>query len=296
MKVLFFSGSDFSLPLVEKLIELGHTVGIVTNPTVELRGKLIKNKLVITAEKNTLFLWQPISLRKIDSQEVISICSCYDIAIVASYGKIIPQLVLDQFQFGAINWHPSLLPLYRGPTPVQTSIANGDTTTGLTWIKMDDKMDEGNIVLQRTIQIENLDTFSSVITKAVEAGIETVEKVLSLSTHLETGTPQDSTQATYTSMLKRNSGLLQPLDHLSVQIVNCIRAYSVFPKTFVDGGDLGIVRLDVVKISDNIPLIFKKYGIFMLTDLHQLYLKTKDGYLQILKITLKDGKQKQFLV
>jgi methionyl-tRNA formyltransferase len=298
MKIVYFSGSDFTLPILEQLIRSGHTVKLVTNPDTLLRGKLLINKLKQYAISESILVWQPISVRKVLHETMIEQCSGYDTAIVASYGKILPKTLLNLFPLGAINWHPSLLPLYRGPTPVQTALLDGATNIGLTWIEMDDKMDEGNIILQKEIPISTGDNFGLVIDKAVKLGVETLHTVLDLVEKHAKGTyvyiPQDHTAATYTTMLTKDMGTIYPSALPAVSIERMVRAYSAFPKTVFAHPVYASIRIDKASVPYGVVTIDDTDGILAHGNVDNrpaCLLLTQDGYLQLDKITLAGGKQ-----
>ena len=128
-----------------------------------------------------------------------------DLIIVASYGKIIPKEILEIPKYGALNVHPSLLPKYRGPSPIQTTILNGDKETGVTIMLMDEKMDHGPILCQRELEFSIFNfQFSKLHDKLAELGvkllIETIPKWIKGEIKTK---PQDHSKATYTKILKR---------------------------------------------------------------------------------------------
>jgi methionyl-tRNA formyltransferase len=130
----------------------------------------------------------------------------YRIAVLASFGIIVPDAFLNIFELGILNIHPSLLPKYRGPTPVQTAILSGDEKTGVSIIKLDPKLDHGPILVQSEQIIEPADTSESLYKKLFKLGAELLVEALPnyLSGELEPS-EQEHSKATYTEPLTRES-------------------------------------------------------------------------------------------
>jgi methionyl-tRNA formyltransferase len=154
---------------------------IVTQPDRENHGKILKNPISQWAESNQVKLFQP---EKINQQvEIFNSLieeNNIDMAILASYGQILSQKVLNSTRFGFLNWHPSLLPKYRGPTPMQTVLLNGEKETGLTWLEMTKEMDAGDIWLQIKTALTSTVTFPELADQMGLLGSETWSLALSL--------------------------------------------------------------------------------------------------------------------
>lgn len=154
-----------------------------------------------------------------------------EVAVLAAFGKILPKSVLEHFKYGILNIHPSLLPKYRGPSPVQTAILNGDRKTGVTVIKLDGKMDHGPILAQEKAEIEDNDTSETMYKKLFPLGAKLIaqnlEKYVKGDAKL---IPQSHINATYTKMLKRESGffdLANPPSSEKLELM--IRAFYPWP-------------------------------------------------------------------
>ena len=162
MKVIFFGTPDFAVPFLYKLINSDEIkiVGVVCQ-----KDKPVARKSVITppatktlAIKHNIPVYQFNSLKKDDVKNTLSEINA-DMYIVVAYGKIIPQSILDIPKFGSINVHPSLLPKYRGPSPMQEAILNGDKQTGVSIMLLDSGMDTGPILEQISIDLDSNDTY-----------------------------------------------------------------------------------------------------------------------------------------
>ncbi len=130
-----------------------------------------------------------------------------DAIVVVAYGKMLPKIVLDIPVLGCVNLHASLLPKYRGPSPISSSILNGDTVTGISTILMDAGMDTGDVLMMEEIPIFSTDTAGSLHDRMLEPGARLVVKTLTLMAEGKISpAPQDHAQATYTRLLKKENG------------------------------------------------------------------------------------------
>jgi len=173
-----------------------------------------------------------------------------ELGVLASFGAVIPKKVLDLFPKGVLNLHPSLLPKYRGSSPVQTAILNGEKRTGLTIIKMDEKIDHGPIVTQFEEEILPVDTAESLYYRLFSAGAKILKTILSayLEGRIQLRS-QDHSQATYTKKLTREDGKIdwqKPTEYLD----RFIRAMFPWPAAWTE-----------VKITRNSQLVTLKLKI-----------------------------------
>jgi len=228
VKLIFFGTSEFALPALKKLYEEDFKiVGVVTQPDrpagrdLRPQGSPVKEE----AAKLKLPILQPSSLKienlklEIDSP---------DIAIVASYGLIIPKEVLDWPKYGCLNIHPSLLPKYRGPSPIQTAILDGQHETGVTIMKLDEKMDHGPIIAQETLPILRKG-FTKLHDELARLGAKTLIDALPKYADGELKpVPQDDSKATTTKMINKDMGKVDW--HKSADIIERqVRAYDGWP-------------------------------------------------------------------
>lgn len=157
-KIIFFGTEDNSLATLQRLVEHGFSVAaVITKPDAARgRGQKITEPPVKTyAKQHEIPVWQPDKLREI----IDNIKNLQPIAgVLVSYGKIIPQSVIDLFEPGIINIHPSLLPRWRGPSPIEAAISHRDEKTGVTIMKLDARMDGGPIYAQEKIQLDQTET------------------------------------------------------------------------------------------------------------------------------------------
>jgi methionyl-tRNA formyltransferase len=178
LKMVFFGSSEFSVPVLEKLISMKYSweyyvTGIVTLPDRPSQRGLAE-KATHVSELASEYKIPVIKPAKLKDQSTIDQIKAWepDIIILASYRKIIPQVLLDIPRFGWLNVHPSLLPLYRGPSPIQSAIIDGLDETGITIMKMNARLDEGEIVSQAPFSILPEDTYASLREKmAYQSGL-----------------------------------------------------------------------------------------------------------------------------
>lgn len=154
-----------------------------------------------------------------------------DLAVVAAYGRILTKNELNAPKYGCINIHPSLLPKYRGPTPVQAAILNGDKKTGVTIIKLDEEVDHGPIIAQTEEPIFPTDTSEILYERLFKKGAELIAQNVNkyIKGQLKT-TPQDHSKATFTKPLTRTDGYIDISDTISFEKLDrMIRAYHPWP-------------------------------------------------------------------
>ncbi|MFP3974600.1 MAG: methionyl-tRNA formyltransferase [Dehalococcoidia bacterium] len=207
MRIVFMGTPEFSVPALKKLIASEHDIIAVYTQMDKPagRGKAPTPPPVKkVAEENGLTVFQPKSLRD-EAGRLRSLAP--DIIVVAAFGQILPQSVLDIPGLGGLNIHPSLLPKYRGASPIASAILSGNEETGVTIMLMDTGMDTGPILAQRRIPIDSEDTAESLEGKLAEAGAELLMKALpEWAEGRITPQPQRDEEANYTSPLSKADG------------------------------------------------------------------------------------------
>ena len=165
-----------------------------------------------------------------------------DAAVLVAYGRIIPQKIIDLFPLGIINLHPSLLPKYRGPTPIETPIVNGDKMSGVSIMQLSAGMDDGPVYAQREFPIESdddkFDVYDKVTAISTDLFFDVLPSILDGSLRPK---PQDDTQATYCNLLKKSDGILDPNSLTALEAERRVRAYLGFPKTKLSIGDQSLI-------------------------------------------------------
>lgn len=230
--IVFFGTDEFSAASLRELIAKGFTIGaVVTKPDSRKgRGRTLEASIVKRiAEEHSIPVLQPSKLGEIEP----SIRALNDpIGVLVSYGKIIPQSIIDLFAPGIINVHPSLLPLYRGPSPIETAILNGDTETGVSIIQLSAAMDAGPVYRQVSVPLNDTETAPQLEQDLGALGAQELTNVLPaiISGALQP-TPQDDDVATYCHLLKKEDSFIDTRELTSAAAERRVRAYLAFPKT-----------------------------------------------------------------
>ncbi|MCI5690770.1 MAG: methionyl-tRNA formyltransferase [Clostridiales bacterium] len=212
MKILFMGTPDFAVPSLDALAAAGHQlVGAFSQPDKpKNRGmKLQPTPVKVCAERLGVPVFQPTKLRDGTALETIRQLDP-DLIVVAAYGRILPQEILDYPRLGCINVHSSLLPKYRGAAPIHWAILNGEKETGVTIMHMALALDAGDIIRQRATPIDPDETVEDLHDRLARLGAELlVETVAQLADGTATRTPQEESQVTLAPMLSR---ALSPMD------------------------------------------------------------------------------------
>jgi methionyl-tRNA formyltransferase len=229
--IVFFGTDEFSAASLRELIAKGFTIGAVVTKPDSRKGRgreLSKSVVKEIAEANNIPVWQPIDVNAITNH----VKKLKDpIGVLVSYGKIIPRSIIELFNPGIINIHPSLLPLYRGPSPIESAILNGDTETGVTIMQLSPAMDAGPIYSQITVPLIDVETAPDLEMQLAELGAQELSLTLpAIINGTIQPTPQHDDVATYCQLLTKEDS---PLDAklTAEQAERHVRAYIAFPKT-----------------------------------------------------------------
>jgi len=223
IKIVFMGTPAISVPILETLYKSPYfeIAVVISSP--------LPSPIKQFAQKNNLKISQPEKIIQIKN-ELKKLKA--DIAVVTAYGQIIPAEVLALFEFGIVNVHFSLLPKWRGASPIQYSLMAGDKITGTSLMVMDKKMDTGPILAQKEIKIEPDNDFSTLAQKLTKISTEILEKtILDYISGKIKPVPQDNSKATYTKLFKKEDGLLDFKKPAS-ELENQIKAFSVWPKSY----------------------------------------------------------------
>jgi len=235
MRIVFWGSSAFSLPSLERLAAEGWIVGVVTNPDKPYgRGMESLHQTVVKqwAVQHHVPCLQPTRLKDEAFQADLRALGA-DLFVVVSYGRILPPVVLTMPPLGAINLHASLLPRYRGASPIQAALLHGDTETGNTVQYMSEELDCGDILLQSRVSILPGDTYPVLSERLARDGAELlVEAVRRIQDGTAKRTPQDPRQASFAPMIKRKDGHIEFATMSAEEIERRFRAYQPWPGVF----------------------------------------------------------------
>lgn len=249
--ILFMGSSEYSIPILESLACRFEIKAVFTQPDKPSgRGKKLEpSKFKKNAEKIGIKVFQP---KRFNINEVQTLMDSLriDLIVVAAYGKILPKWILEYPKFGALNVHASLLPRWRGASPIQTAILKGDETTGVTIMKMDEGIDTGDILTCDSLEIERTDTYGSLSKKLAILGAN----LISTSIHKYIDgeivlRKQQESLATYAGLIKKENGRLdfyRSAEYLERQI----RAFNPWPICFFEW-DSNYIRVFEANIINN---------------------------------------------
>lgn len=252
MRIVFMGTPEFSVNVLEGLLTLEHEVVLVVTQPDKLVGR--KQVLEYSPVKKSALLhdipvFQPIKIKD-DYQAVLD--AKPDIIITAAFGQFIPKIVLDCPRLGCINVHGSLLPKYRGGSPIQTSIINGDSETGITIMYMASKMDAGNIIAQRAIPILPEDDNGSMFSKLSLLGKDLLLETLpSIIEGTNQSIPQDESQVTYAYNISHEDQFIN-WNKSADDVVNLVRGLSPNPTALTSINNTIIKVYKAKKVSDEI--------------------------------------------
>jgi methionyl-tRNA formyltransferase len=288
--IVFMGSPDFALPSLTALHENFNLAAVVTQPDRQAgRGKTVTAPPVKQLALDLgIEVYQPSTLR---SKEAVERLQSYqpDVIIVAAFGQILRQNLLELPPHGCVNVHASLLPRWRGASPINAAILHGDQETGVTLMQMDVGLDTGPVIASLAIEIPEDASAGEISDQLATLGGEMLVEFLPQYLAGEiTPTPQDDSLATYAPMLKKSDGKLnfeQPAEHLARQI----RAYHPWPGSFTYWKDkpLKIHKASAVPgkkgnpgstaIYDSLPSIYTADGLLVLEQLQPAGKKRMDG-------------------
>lgn len=242
MRILFMGTPEFAVSSLRRMVEDGHTVcGVFTQPDKpKNRGhKLAFSPVKEYALSENLPVYQPLKLRDGGALELVRELAP-ELIVVAAYGKLLPEDILNVPPCGSINVHSSLLPKYRGAAPINWAILNGETETGVSIMYMAKELDAGDVILQKSTPIGAEEDAQSLTARLAEIGAEALsEAVAALANGTAGRTPQDGSRQTYASMLSRE---MSPVDwSRSAHEIACqVRGLVPWPcaSTNVIGGEM----------------------------------------------------------
>jgi len=234
LRIIFAGTPDFAARHLNALLSSEHQiVGVFTQPDRPAgRGKkLMPSPVKVLAEEKGIPVFQPVSLRPQENQQLVADLQA-DIMVVVAYGLILPKAVLEMPRLGCLNVHGSLLPRWRGAAPIQRALWAGDRETGVTIMQMDVGLDTGDMLYKLSCPITAEDTSATLYDKLAQLG---PQGLLATLTHIATGTAtpevQDEERVTYAEKLSKEEALLD-WSLSAAQLERCIRAFNPWPMSY----------------------------------------------------------------
>lgn len=261
LRIVFFGTSSFAVPALQMLKKQSwaEIVAVVSTPSkpVGRRQEIVSSPITKETKKLGLLVLEPEKLKSPEWLETFSKLNP-DLVVLASYGKIVPQSVLDIPKHGFINIHPSLLPKYRGASPIEGTILGGDKKTGVTIMKMDAQMDHGPILSQTEIELHGDERARELEAKLAQIGAELLIKTIPSYIHGEImPQEQEHDKATFTKLIKREDGFID-LEMPPEEIYRHYRAYDPWPGVWttirIKNQELRIKILDIELVDEKIKI------------------------------------------
>jgi len=298
MKIIFMGTAELSCASLEKLAEKFSVVAVVTQPD-KPKGREMKlqfSPVKILAEKLNSQILQPMRAR--DEEFITELRGLKpDLIVVVAYGQILPQSILDLPKFGCVNVHTSLLPKYRGASPIQSAILNGETETGVTIMKMDAGLDTGEIILQARTPILPEDNSQTLHDRLAQLGAELlVETIPDYIAGKILPKPQPTQGASYAAKIKKEDGKID-WNEPAEKILNRLRAFTPWPGafTFLDGTLVKIWKANFAEQLWNKEILLvslgMKLGTILWADKNGIIVICGKDYLLIRELQREGGRR-----
>ncbi len=290
MRVVFMGTPDFAVWTLEEILRAGHEVVLaVTQPDKPKgRGNAMQFPPVKeAAAAHNIPVFQP---NRIRLPENVSELKKYnpDIIVVAAFGQILTEEILNMPEFGCINVHASLLPKYRGAAPIQWAVINGERETGVTIMRMDAGIDTGDVIACKKVPLAEEETGGSLFDKLAEEGAKLcVEAMAAIADGTAVYTPQNHKEATHTSMIRKELGSIN-WKKPAVELERLVRGLNPWPSAYtrLDGKNFKIWRAKALAaVSSCRP------GSVVKAEKDELWVQTGDGILALLEVQLEGRKR-----
>lgn len=235
MKLVFCGTPQFAVPTLEAILAAGHQVPLVlSQPDKAVGRKLELNAPPVKriAQQHGIPISQPSTIKSNEELRAQLQSLRPDAIVVVAYGRIIPRWMLDLPPLGNVNLHASLLPRYRGAAPIQWAVANGETTTGVTTMRIDEGLDTGPLLLAEKQWIAPEETAADLFETLADIGAKLMTKTLhGLESGIITPVPQNHTEATFAPILRREDGKID-FSRTAQQVFNRWRGFQPWPGAF----------------------------------------------------------------
>ena len=292
MRVVFMGTPDFAVPTLEALIEKHEVVGVVTQPDKRKgRGKAMAfSPVKEKALEHEIPVYQPVKVREEAFVQVLRELDP-EVIVVAAFGQILPESILNMPKYGCINVHASLLPKYRGAAPIQWAVINGEKVSGVTTMQMDEGLDTGDMLEKVEITLDKKETGGSLFDKLSAKGATLCVHTLA---ELEKGTitPQKQGESTteYAKMLNKKSGEID-WTKTAVEIERLIRGLNPWPSAYTqwEGKTMKIWEAEVEDVEETIDT--HEPGTITEVTKHGFKVQTGEGRLAIKSLQIPGKKR-----
>lgn len=287
MNIVFMGTPDIAADSLMALIKAGHKISAVfTKPDRPVGRKqvLTPPPVKVLATENGIPVFQPETLRDGEAYKIVKEINP-DIVVVVAYGKLLPKEILEIAKFGCINAHASLLPKYRGSSPIQWSIVCGEEKTGITVMQMDEGMDTGDIISTAVLTIGENETAEELFDRlSVLAGELLVSTLVDIENGTATRIAQNEAEASYAPMIKKEMGELD-FNKTADEIHNLVRGFYSWPcaYTFLNGKRLKVYKTEKVDAIGESGTVIENDK--------KLIVAAKEGAVRLLELQIEGGKR-----
>ena len=286
LKIIFFGSPYYSIPLLKRIISLGHEITLVVSQGAKesRRGKLVHTPVYEFCRKNNIKCITPFTL--VDGTLNKSITKDTDLGFIYSYGKLIPKEIIKLFKLGIMNLHCSLLPNYRGAAPVQHAIMNNEQKTGITFFEINENLDDGKIILTQDYKIKDSDDCMSLQDSLTEIASQHCEKAIKSMQIKKFITSSSEQKKFYARKILKSDGILS-LKMSARTMFNRIRALNIWPIARLELYD---EEIKILRASCKIAEHKHVAGQVVTFNKNELVIAVLGGYLSI-EILQLQGKQ-----
>ena len=290
MKILYMGTPDFAVAPLEAMIEAGHEIVLVVTQPDKPKGRGKEMQMTPVkqcAVKHNLPVFQPVKIKQKEEVEKLKSYDA-DVYVVAAFGQILSQEILDLPRLGCYNIHASLLPKYRGAAPIQWAIIDGEKETGVTIMRMDAGLDTGDMVSKTVVPIAENETGESLHDKLMEAGAKLIVETLpSIEEGTAVFTKQEDALSCYAKMLSKSMGLID-WTRPAVEIERLIRGLNSWPSayTYLEGKTCKIWEAKAVEETSD-----KEPGTILNVTKDTFAVSTGQGILQVSTIQMEGKKR-----
>lgn len=300
MKIVFMGTPDYAAESLRALIKAGHEITLVVTQPDRAKGRsnqLIPSPVKEVALENGIPVFQPL---KIKTPESVAELKKYeaDVFVVAAFGQIVSQEILDMPRLGCINIHASLLPRFRGASPIQNVILAGDEKTGVTIMQMDAGIDTGDILYKKELVIDNDETFETLHDRLMYLGGQAICEALPLLEEGKLiGEKQDESKSCYAKLISKEMGQID-FSKSAFEIDRLVRGMNPWPSAFthLNGKQLKVWKVSIVNETN--PKNVKPGEIVAIAK-DYFEVATKEGNIRIVELQLEGKKRmltKDFLL
>ena len=295
MKIVYMGTPDFAVAPLEALLAAGHTVTAVVTQPDKPKGRskeLVFSPVKEEAVKNNIQVLQPERARDEAFVEELRTYNA-DVIVVVAFGQLLPASIINMPGYGCINVHASLLPKYRGASPIQWAVIDGCEYSGVTTMKMDEGLDTGDILMVEKVKLDAKETGGSLFDRLSDVGAHLLVKTLE---GLEAGTitpvKQDDSESTYVKMLHKSFGKMD-FNKSAAELERLIRGLNPWPSafTYIDGKMLKIWDADVADNISEVQTEEVKPGQVVTVGKNTFTIACGQGYLVVNEVQLEGKKR-----